>query len=119
MRKNIPAFALSGLIAFMIPFAVLVADSPQKEKAQGSVEEGQALYKKHCNMCHFPDKPTKKLGPGLKGLFSLKELPQSHKPAAEDVIREQIAKGSKAMPPFAKKLSPEQMGSLIAYLKTL
>ena len=119
MRKNIPAFALSGLIAFMIPFAVLVADSRQKEKAQGSVEEGQALYKKHCNMCHFPDKPNKKLGPGLKGLFSLKSLPQSHKPATEAVIRGQIEKGSKAMPAFCKNLTPEQMGSLMAYLKTL
>jgi mono/diheme cytochrome c family protein len=108
-------------IAFIVPLAILSADSAKKEApaSKALLDEGQKIYKKNCNLCHFPDKADKKMGPGLKGLFSLKELPQSHKPATEEVIREQILKGSKAMPPFSKKLSPEQVDSLMAYLKTL
>ena len=108
-------------VAFIVPWTVLSAQNAKKEKpaSQATLDAGQQTFKKNCNLCHFPDKTDKKMGPGLKGLFSLKELPQSHKPATEEVIREQIEKGSKTMPGFAKKLSPEQLDNLMAYLKTL
>ncbi len=104
-------------IAFIVPLAVLSAGDAKK--TQAAVEEGQQVFKKNCNLCHFPDKTDKKMGPGLKGLFKLKELPESHKPVDEETIRGQIMNGTKKMPGFAKKLSPEQVDSLIAYLKTL
>jgi mono/diheme cytochrome c family protein len=108
-------------VAFIVPLAVLSADNAKKESSasQATLDEGQQVFKKNCNLCHFPDKPDKKMGPGLKGLFSLEELPESHKPVDEKTIRDQIMNGTKKMPGFAKKLSPEQVDSLIAYLKTL
>jgi mono/diheme cytochrome c family protein len=108
-------------VAFIVPLAILSAENGKKEApaSQTTLDEGLQVFKKNCNLCHFPDKADKKMGPGLKGLFSLKELPESHKPADEKTIRDQIVNGSKKMPGFAKKLSPEQVDSLMAYLKTL
>jgi mono/diheme cytochrome c family protein len=101
-------------MGLLLPLAVF-----STEESKSSSADGEAIYKKNCNMCHFPDKADKKLGPGLKDLFKNKELPQSHKPATEASIREQIEKGSKAMPAFAKKLSAADMDALMSYLKTL
>jgi mono/diheme cytochrome c family protein len=89
------------------------------DEEKKAAPDGQAIYKKQCNMCHFPDKADKKMGPGLKDLLKNKELPLSKKPATAEVVREQIEKGSKAMPAFAKKLSTEEMDALMDYLKTL
>jgi len=99
-------------LGLILPLSLSSADNKK-------VADGEAVYKKNCNMCHFPDKADKKLGPGLKDLFKNKELPQSHKPVTEATVREQIEKGSKAMPGFGKKLSAEEIDSLMAYLKTL
>jgi len=89
------------------------------QDSKGTSADGETIYKKNCSMCHFPDKADKKLGPGLKDLFKNKELPQSHKPATEANVREQIEKGSKAMPAFGKKLTAADIDALMAYLKTL
>lgn len=108
-------------VAFIVPLMILSAENTKKEEpaSQATLDAGQQVFKKNCNLCHFPDKADKKMGPGLKGLFSLKELPESHQPADEKTIRGQIMNGTKKMPGFAKKLSPEQVDNLIAYLKTL
>ena len=84
-----------------------------------ALSDGRALYKKHCAMCHFPDKADKKMGPGMKDLFKNKELPSSKQPATPEIVREKIAKGGKGMPAFAKKLSAEECDALMEYLETL
>jgi mono/diheme cytochrome c family protein len=104
--------------AFVAPL-VLRSTEEKKTAASGDAAAGEAIFKKNCQLCHHPDKTTKKLGPGLKGLFNLKELPESKKPPTEELVREQIVNGTKNMPAFGKKLSAEQIENLIAYLKTL
>ena len=112
--KRIHLFAMSVLVTLGLILPLSLSSADDKKAA-----EGEALYKKNCNMCHFPDKADKKMGPGLKDLFKNKELPQSHKPVKTATIRQQIEKGSKAMPGFAGKLKPEELDNLMAYLKTL
>ncbi len=116
--KSISAlFVMRMLVLTLGQLLSLAVFSMQESKS--SSPDGGTIYKKNCNMCHFPDKADKKLGPGLKDLFKNKELPQSHKPATEPNVREQIEKGSKAMPAFGKKLAAEDIDALMAYLKTL
>ncbi len=132
--KNISLRLLIGTgMAALILIALPPFSTAQKDKkdkndktspSAAAVKEGEAIYKKNCEMCHFADKTDKKLAPGLKGLFKNKELPQSHKPATEATIREQIEKGNldakpMPMPPFGNKLSPAEMQNLLDYLKTL
>ena len=127
MKKTIQWLSLTVLAAFLVQFgaASATASKTKKSKASnGNVVEGESLFKKNCNMCHYPDKTDTKMGPGLKGLFKNKELPASHRPATEAAVREQIEKGSPnakpmPMPGFAGKLSAVDMANLIAYLKTL
>lgn len=116
--RRITAKFLTGISIFTLGLLLpLTVFSTQDSKSTPA--DGEAIYKKNCNMCHFPDKADKKLGPGLKDLFKNKELPQSHKPATETNVREQIEKGSKAMPAFGKKLAAADIDALMAYLKTL
>ena len=116
--RRISASFLTRMTVFTLGLLLpLTVFSTQDSKSTSA--DGGAIYKKNCNMCHFPDKADKKLGPGLKDLFKNKELPQSHKPVTEAIIREQIEKGSKAMPAFGKKLSAAEMDALMTYLKTL
>ncbi len=112
--------------AILIPLALWGAEKPKKvsRTSNGSSAEGEKVFNANCGMCHFADKTDNKMGPGLKGLFKNKLLPSSHTPATEENVREQILKGNPhgkpmPMPGFAEKLKPEQVDSLIEYLKTL
>lgn len=111
-RIQLLALSAMGVLGLILPLSLSSADNKK-------AADGEAVYKKNCTMCHFPDKADKKLGPGLKALFKNKELPQSRKPVTEAAIREQVEKGSKAMPGFGKKLSAEDIDKLMEYLKTL
>lgn len=127
MKKTLLTTLAIALVTTATSVFVWPSSSEAKHKksaTEGSVAEGQKIFHGNCNMCHFPDKTDKKIGPGLKGLFTNKELPESHKPATEATVREQIAEGSPhakplPMPSFKDKLSPAQIDNLMAYLKTL
>jgi cytochrome c6 len=119
MKRKSSLWLILILAAALVVPVALRSKEENKPSAPGDATAGEALFKKNCQLCHHPDKSTKKLGPGLKDLFSLKELPESKKPLSEEVIREQIVNGTKNMPAFGKKLSPEQIDNLIAYLKTI
>lgn len=112
--KRIPIFAFSALVTLGLILPLSLSSAENKKAA-----EGEAVYKKNCNMCHFSNKTDSKFGPGLKGLFKDKELPESHKPVTDAAVREQIEKGSKSMPGFGKRLSKKQIDNLMKYLKTL
>ena len=108
----------------------LVVTVPMNGWAKGktalspAAKAGKKIFDQNCTLCHFADQTTKKIGPGLKGVFKNKELPYSHRPVTEANVREQIEKGNPQgkpmpMPPFASKISGKDMSNLIAYLKTL
>jgi len=116
------AFSLALLVSGAL--AGVSTGKEAKSKPAPDVAKGEAVFKQNCELCHYADRTDKKLGPGLKGLFSLKELPSSHKPMTEENVRAQIETGSPnakpmPMPPFKDKLKPAEMDALIAYLKTL
>jgi mono/diheme cytochrome c family protein len=101
-RTRIPALIVAfGLIASM--GVTLFA----KERQDGP----SALFKEYCARCHGED------GTGtLKGkLLMARDLTDTRWGSArsDDDLIEAIANGRKAMPPFGKKLTPEQIESLI------
>ena len=117
------ALSLALALALLCVLTSL-SQAKKKEAAGDDVAAGEKVFRKNCNMCHYPDKTDSKIGPGLKDLFKNKELPASHQPVTEDNVREQIEKGSpKAkpmpMPGFHDKVSPDDINKLIEYLKTL
>ena len=126
MFARMRAISVSLILALMVAggLAAVSTGKQSKKEPAGDAAKGQVLFKQNCDLFHYPDRTDKKLGPGLKGLFSLKELPSSHKPVTEENVRAQIEAGSPdakpmPMPPFKDKLKPAEMDALMAYLKTL
>ncbi len=64
---------------------------------------GPSLFKKSCSFCHAIDK--KKLGPAVNSMSNDKE-----------VLRQTITQGRKSMPAYEKKLTGEQINTLVEYL---
>ncbi|MCF6407930.1 cytochrome c [Chitinophaga filiformis] len=71
--------------------------------------EGQTLYEQHCARCHGAD--------GTRGMFGAKNLQKSLLP--DTAIALQIRNGKRIMPPFKKRLTPDQINELTTYIKTL
>jgi mono/diheme cytochrome c family protein len=112
------------LLTPLILFGGCKAEKAPTPASKATAPNGEALFKENCAMCHNTDSTQAKIGPGLRGLFKNKELPTSHKPTTEANVRQQILQGSPngkpmPMPAFAGSLKPEEIDSLIQYLKTL
>lgn len=90
----------------LIPLLLLLVATGFSSRHTG---EGQALYEHHCARCHGAD--------GTRGMFGAKNLQRSLLP--DTAITRQIMNGKRIMPPFKKKLTPDQIDELSAYIKTL
>ncbi len=88
-----------------------------KLKNEKKTISGEALFKNNCTVCHFTDSKTRKVGPGLLGLFKSERL-RSGRTASEDNIIKQIRQGGGGMPPFSH-LKDEEIQALLEYLKSL
>lgn len=98
------------------------APEEQDEPDQARLDIGEAIYFDSCAACHREDRE------GVPGIFA--SLASSNKLSADDpatVIRiilggaraqaTETAPGSPAMPPFAWKLTDQQVADLVTYLR--
>jgi quinoprotein glucose dehydrogenase len=76
--------------------------------AAGLALQGQTLYTQRCQACHGPD---------LKGTGTLPSLVDITQRMGPDALREVIAGGRQAMPPFAD-LTSADMNALLTFLAT-
>lgn len=72
-------------------------------------DTGRILFESNCSRCHGAD--------GTKGLFGAKNLRKSQ--LSDSAIIEQIRSGRRIMPPFKKRLRPEEIQQIAIYIKTL
>ena len=103
--KLAPAAALLAMVSFASP-GVLRADG-----------DAAKIYKTNCVLCHGPDGSGST--PSGKALHA-KDLASSEvqKNSDED-LAETIAKGKNKMPAFEKKVKPEEIHQLVAYIRAL
>jgi mono/diheme cytochrome c family protein len=80
---------------------------------------GRKIYDNHCDRCHRPDSTKGKKGPGLKGVFQNKFLPQTGLPANDERVTDIIRNGRPDMPGYSQVLSQQDMQDLLAYMHTL
>jgi cytochrome c len=106
--------ALTVCIAVAVASSTAAIAAPPKK---GDPEKGKAVFEQ-CTPCHNADSTEKKMGPGLKGLFSKDKLNNGKKPTEENV-RAQIDEGGNGMPAYKDMLSDDEKNDLIAYLKTI
>ena len=94
-----------------------VSASGQEPKLTAQQSRGEALFVQRCSVCHLPRKiktgsPPMK-GPDLHGIFN-----KNLSPADEELLMNQIRKGSPNMPGFQYGLDAKEMEDLVAFLKT-
>ena len=108
MKKFVYACAGLMLCSSTLMFA--------QDKA-GDAKKGEEVFEQ-CKVCHNADSTEKKMGPGLKGLFSHEKLTNGKKPT-EANVQAKIEEGGNGMPGYKEMLSGDEMKDLIAYLKTI
>lgn len=84
---------------------------------KGDPDKGKETFQQ-CAVCHNADSTEKKMGPGLKGLFTREKMNNGKKPT-EANVRAKIDEGGNGMPAYKEMLSDDEKDDLIAYLKTL
>ena len=117
-----PALWLLALLTWTGSTAALPRNFPQYRQAPVSarpadgqvVKRGEALFTRHCPICHLgrPSEARPYVGRNLRGIL------KNAKPARETEVREAIRKGNDRMPGYQYALTPAQVDDLIAYLKT-
>jgi len=106
----------SKVFAFGVALAIASCSAVMAQK-KGDPDKGKETFQQ-CAVCHNADSTDKKMGPGLKGLFSKEKMNNGKKPTEENV-RAQIDEGGNGMPAYKEMLSDDDKDDLIAYLKTL
>jgi mono/diheme cytochrome c family protein len=83
----------------------------------GQAETGEAIYKRNCAGCHGPD------GSGQTAMgrsFKLMDLRSADVQKLTDAqLAEVVGKGKGRMPAYEKRLSHEQIQSVVAYLREM
>lgn len=77
-----------------------------------------AIYSKHCASCHGKDGRAKTFKAKFNHARDLTD-PLWHDEVSDERLFNSIMNGKKKMPAYRKKLSEDQVNSLIAYVRTL
>jgi mono/diheme cytochrome c family protein len=112
------------LISIML-LTMLTACDVERRKSDAELgltaqqSAGRKLYDNYCDRCHRPYSTKGRKGPGLKGLFQNKFLPQTGLPANDERVTDIIRNGRPDMPGYSQVLNAQDMQDLLAYLHTL
>src|ERR1700684_1086931 len=112
-------------IATLLTLAALSGCDVERRKSDAELglnpqqAAGRKIYDDHCDRCHRPYSTKGKKGPGLKGLFQNKYLPQTGLPANDDRVTDIIRNGRPDMPGYSQVMSAQDIQDLLAYLHTL
>ncbi len=94
------------------------AASLSSEPAGISAANAAQLYAKHCASCHGKDGRSKTIKGKLKHARNLTDSEWQEKVSDERIFNS-IMNGKDKMPSFSKKLSQEQIESLVSYVRGL
>jgi mono/diheme cytochrome c family protein len=129
-RQSAPKIAtnhcwIGASLAVCLALAALAGCDVERRKSDAELgltpqqAAGRKIYDNYCDRCHRPDSTKGKKGPGLKGVFKNKFLPQTGLPANDERVTDIIRNGRPDMPGYSQVLSSDSMQDLVAYLHTL
>jgi mono/diheme cytochrome c family protein len=101
---------LCGLVALSLPVAFACAPAAGAELSELQTR-GRALFNQSCRVCHAP--------PALNAPLYGPALTQDTQRGKDDVLIEVIRDGSPRMPGFKYQFSADQIGAIVAYLRTV
>ncbi len=112
--------SFSAVIGAAALFAALGCKSlpPSKPESEWTPQEasGAAVYRVHCQRCHYPTTTHGLNGPGLQAITKIKAMP-SGAPPTDERLTNVIIHGRNMMP--ATQLTDQQLQDLLVYLHTL
>jgi len=123
-------YLILGIATLAVAGAVLAQDppaappaaakkTPSHSGAAGSAAKGKEIFDKRCALCHFADKDTKKIGPGLKGIGKRGTFTVNGNKVTTESLTNWIENGDSLMPPFKEVLEAPEIKDVVAYVKTL
>jgi mono/diheme cytochrome c family protein len=121
----LPLRCIALAIATLLMLAALLGCDIERRKSDAELglnpqqAAGRKIYDNHCDRCHRPYSTKGKKGPGLKGIFQNKYLPQTGLPANDDRVTDIIRNGRPDMPGYSQVMSAQDIQDLLAYLHTL
>ena len=98
------------------------ARSEMLASSSDPVKRGEAVYYKHCSVCHSPDTDDTTVGPTLKNYFKRPPTKLSNGtvfPRADAAIRDLLQHGTRDMPPISQDLSEQDTADVLAFMHTL
>jgi len=105
---------MKSLFFLLLPALALAADP-----ALQTLRVGRDLYRENCAVCHDIEKDkahSHKFGPSLNHLFKNETLPMSHGKPSRQYVELRIKFGGSIMPAFAKRLTQDEINTLIDYI---
>lgn len=116
---------MGPVLAACVALAMLAGCDVERRKSDAELSlntqqsAGRKIYDSYCDRCHRPYSTKGKKGPGLKGVFQNKYLPQTGLPANDERVIDIIRNGRPDMPGYSQVLSAQDIQDLLAYLHTL
>ena len=110
MKPHLPIVAGTVLLA-----ATAYADPPGATLSPSwrfSEQTGEALYLNVCQACHMGE------GEGAIGAGRYPALAKNERLAASGYVLHVVLNGQKAMPPFARMMSDDQVAAIVNYVRT-
>ena len=99
----------------------LHAQSPQLSPAETS---GRKIFQTRCAMCHVGQDPATEMGlatgtPASRRPSTFGPLLSKAQATDEAKLRDKITNGSARMPAYKLSLTPDEIGQVMAFLKTV
>lgn len=106
-------FCISTVLLLLVgaPQVSFAADQHHPNHLTPQQQLGRRLFEQSCGVCHT--RPTV-----LANLYG-PELSKINMGGSEEVLRVIISNGTQRMPGFKYTYTPEQVGAIVAYIKTL
>jgi mono/diheme cytochrome c family protein len=99
--------------------ACLSAGEPTLAEQQSHLAIGRDLYRENCAVCHDIERDkahSRKFGPSLNRLLKNPTLPMSHGKPSRQYVEIRIKFGGAVMPAFGKRLTQDEINTLIDYI---
>src|ERR1700722_14059117 len=122
MKTNLSGkFCLLTVLFLVAAFVVSCKTTPPLAAQQANFPkdkvDARGLFIENCATCHVKDGHAKTFHGRLVGAQNLTDA-KFQAETSDEEISTAIKKGPKAMPAFAKKLSPSEIDALAAYVRT-
>ena len=108
-----------GLVSVLS--GTISAQAQSTESLTAAEQSGRKIFQTRCSMCHVGQDPATELAAenAAPRQWTMGPLLSKAQAANETRLREKITNGGPRMPGYKLSLSDEQIGQVIAFMKTL